>query len=499
MKFELEVFLIVIVLLLLLFYYWSSFKHTFWKNIGVPGPRPLPFVGNFGPFFFGRKSLIEVVKTIYDDWKNEPFIGIYNSRVPVLIINDLNLVRQVLIKDFNVFPGRGIKINEKDEPLSNNIFSLDGHRWKIIRAKLTPAFTTGKLKQMVTLMVECAEHFEKYLLNNVHNGDIVECREEAAKFTTDIIGSCAFGINMNALEKEDSEFRKMGRKVFESSIYNMARRILRDVAPKLFKILGLRTLSENYVNFFINSIKETMEMREKYNIVRHDLVDILQDMYRNKHEIDFEITETLLTAQAFVFFAAGFETSSTTISFALYELAIATEVQEKLRIEIMETLKKHQGKLSYEIINEMKYLNMVVQETLRKNPPGVLLRRETTVSYTIPGSKVTIPAGTMVHIPIYCFHHDERYFLKPEKFEPERFMEENQRHPMSYLPFGDGPKNCIGARFAIYQSKLGLIAILKHFRVRPSKFTIIPYKIDKTAFVLAPAGGVKLKFDLINN
>ncbi|XP_008554599.3 probable cytochrome P450 6a13 [Microplitis demolitor] len=497
MEFGAQEILVIIAGILLAFYYWSTSTYSHWKRLGVPGPKPTPLVGNLGPFFFGKISVNELLDELYNKWKHEPFFGIYNARTPALMITDPDLVRNILIKDFNIFPGRGIHVN-KEDPLAEHLVSIDGHKWKVLRTKLTPIFTTGKLKLMVDLMLECVQHFEKYLKNHVGIGGVVDCREVAAKFTTDVIGSCAFGINMNALDREDSQFRIIGRKMFETSYYKMLKRLIREFAPRFSKLIGITGMPKTSADFFINTIRETMEFRESKNFVRHDLVDILRDIKKNQQEIDFEITENLLAAQAMVFFAAGFETSSTTISFALYELAIAPEVQEKLRTEILETLKRHNGQLSYDIVNEMKYLHMVIQETLRKDSPAGLLRRKSIQSYKLPGTNITLPAGTIVQIPIYSFHHDDRYYPSPETFDPERFNENEKRHPMVHLPFGDGPKNCIGARFAIYQSKLGLISVLKNFKVSPSKSTQVPYKIDITAIVLAADGGTHLQFDPLN-
>lgn len=108
-----------------------------------------------------------------------------------------------------------------------------------------------------------------------------------------------------------------------------------------------------------------------------------------------------------------------------------------------------------------------------------------------------MPAGTIVYIPVYSIHHDEQYYPNPEVFDPERF-EDERKHSMVHLPFGDGPKNCIGARFAIYQSKLGLISVLKHFKVSPSESTQVPYKIDKVGIILSVDGGINLKFEPLN-
>nr|UEN71145.1 cytochrome P450 4AV17 [Meteorus pulchricornis] len=478
------------------FYYWATSTFSYWKNLGVPGPSPTPFLGNAAPVLTHKKSLPEMIKDLTDEWKHEPFFGIFNGRMPALIVTDLDLIKNILIKDFHAFPGRGLVIDEEDDPLEAHLFNLDGHRWKVLRSKQSPAFTSGKLRQMVDLIVECSHNFEKYLSEEVAINNVIDCHEFAARFTTDVIGSCAFGINMSALEKKDSKFREIGRAMFRPTFGNLLEKMLRVIAPRLRKFLGLKALAPEYTKFFIGTIKETMEYREKNNILRHDFVDILRDLKNNHEDIDFELTEALLASQAFLFFTAGFETASTAISFALYELATVPETQERLRAEIMEVLDKHNGRLSYDIVNEMKYLDMVLQETLRKDPPAIAIRRTVSIPYKIPGYDVTLPKDTMIIIPVYSIHHDERYYPNPDVFDPERFSKENNnRHPMVYLPFGHGPKNCIGSRFALHQSKLGIIAVIKNFRVTPSASTVVPYEIDKSSLFLTAANGNHLKFE----
>lgn len=134
------------------------------------------------------------------------------------------------------------------------------------------------------------------------------------------------------------------------------------------------------------------------------------------------------------------------MSFALYELALNPDVQDKLAEEIRKYTSENGDKLTYDLLQEMKYLDMVVSETLRKYPPVGNLFRQCTKPYTIPGTNVLIEAETRVFIPIYAIHRDPKYYPNPEKFDPERFTPEEKakRHPMIYMPFGEGPRNCIG-------------------------------------------------------
>ncbi|KAJ8886076.1 hypothetical protein PR048_012282 [Dryococelus australis] len=160
------------------------------------------------------------------------------------------------------------------------------------------------------------------------------------------------------------------------------------------------------------------------------------------HEFDDDV----MASQCVIFFVAGFETSSTAMSFCLYELAKNPEVQDKLRQEIDIIIEHHDGIMTYDALHDMKYLDRVIDETLRKHPPASSVGRKCTKRYVIPGTETVVEEGTDVEVPIYGLHHDPKYFPDPEKFDPDRFTPENKnkRPQLCYLPFGDGPRICIG-------------------------------------------------------
>ena len=164
------------------------------------------------------------------------------------------------------------------------------------------------------------------------------------------------------------------------------------------------------------------------------------------------LTDDIIVAQSILFILAGFDTTQSLLLFAIYELAICPHVQEKLANEVRQTKNKFGGKFTYESINELEYLDKLVQETLRKYPPVPRLERQTMVDYKLPDSELIIPKGTLVCIPTYAIQHDEEYYPDPEKFDPERFSteEKNKRHPMTFQTFGHGPRNCIGKAFLLY-------------------------------------------------
>lgn len=134
-------------------------------------------------------------------------------------------------------------------------------------------------------------------------------------------------------------------------------------------------------------------------------------------------------------------------------------------------------------------------ETLRKHPPIGSLMREVTSDYIVPGTGCTLAKGSKVIIPVYSFQHDAEYFPNPNDFSPERFSSDKcaERHPMAYLAFGNGPRNCIGTRFAMMQTRIGLITMLLNFEFGKCERTPAdPISYVKDSFILKPDGNMWL-------
>lgn len=491
-----------VVAIVLAIYYYFTATFDFWKVRNVPGPKPIPVFGNIKDVLFTKTAMCDYLKTLYEKYEDEPMIGIFARRTPVLLLTDAKLIKDVFIRDFSKFADRGSPLFEKTEPLSPHLFNLEPERWRPLRTRLSPVFTSGKLKEMFPLILKCSENLEEYLDKSLQMGETVEVRELMAKYATDVIGSCAFGLEMNALADTESKFRRVGRKVFQCNLGNIIRLRIRQAMPWLYKLLGYILPQTEVATFFTKVISDTLKYRDENNIVRRDFVNMLLELKKHPDKLEnIKLTDTLLTAQAFVFFIAGYETSSTAISNGLYELALNPKIQDKLRKEIRDHYDKNNGELKYDDVKEMKYLDLVFSEAVRKYPAGPFLLRKSIENYCFDGTKVTIPKGTFVWIPIFAIHRDPKIYPNPDAFIPERFTEDavQARNPMHYLPFGDGPRNCIGARFAVYQSKLALIKVLRNHKVEVCKKTMIPYEFEAGALLLAPKGGIYLKITKLDD
>nr|AGM32649.1 cytochrome P450-like protein [Coptotermes formosanus] len=164
--------------------------------------------------------------------------------------------------------------------------------------------------------------------------------------------------------------------------------------------------------------------------------------------------------------------------------------------EVLDVMERNQGKLPYEDIRDMEYLNMVVLETLRKFPVLPILDRVASRDFVIPGTNVTTEKGTTVYIPLLGLHMDPDVFPDPDHYDPERFNEENRkaRHPFMYLPFGEGPKYCIGKGFGLISVKTALANIIANFEVSTCAETPKRLQLNPKAMILASIAGLYLKF-----
>lgn len=144
------------------------------------------------------------------------------------------------------------------------------------------------------------------------------------------------------------------------------------------------------------------------------------------------------------------------------------------------------------------YLNL--PETLRKHPPVASLHRAVSKDYTLPNGSV-IPTGTFVLLSTYAFHHSPNLYPEPDRFDPERFTIEmkEKRHPCAFLPFGEGPRNCVGLRFGLLQTKIGLATLLRNFKFSSCHKTQIPLQIDPISLVYVPKDEVWLKVEGITD
>ncbi|XP_031628928.1 probable cytochrome P450 6d5 [Contarinia nasturtii] len=502
--------LTLVIGILTLSYFYAKRTYSYWERRGIKTFPGFNYIfGHFKPVFSQQESLGSLITRLYNSTK-EPFIGIYSILRPILLVRDPELVRTILIKDFPNFTDRGVHCNEGYDPLSAHLFALPGQKWKNLRGKLSPTFTSGKLKAMFSTIVDCGATLQNHLDNLANKNQLLNVHEISASHATNVIASVAFGIDVDTITNPNNDFRVYGRKVFEASISNSIRLSFNFIAPKLMNLLRIKSVSQQVENFIFSIVKQNLEYRENNNVTRKDFFQLLIQL-RNTGTVQLDDQwETVIkadesqksmslkeiAAQSYVFYIAGFETSSTTLTFCMYELAKHPEIQQRVHNEIDRILEKHNGCINYESVTEMKYLEACIDETLRRYSIVPILNRTCMNDYQIPGTNKIIEKGTEVFIPAYALQMDEQYYEEPTKFKPERFLEEGAKNHVTkpYIAFGDGPRNCIGMRMGKMQTKVGLVLMLQKFKYEmDAKHMGQDMEFDPKLFLLSPRFGVHLR------
>lgn len=361
-----ELLLLLLLILFFLVCYFVKKRYNYWAARGVPSVTPqFPFGNVQG---VGKSTTIEQrMKQLYLELKGRCVVGgTYVFLSPEVLILDLDLLRNVLVKDFRFFENRGVVSNVGKDPLSGHLFSLEGEAWRKMRAKLSVAFTSAKMRNLHSTLLLVADQFKDHLRPMAEKCAEVEMTRLFARFTTDVIGNVAFGIECNSMKDPDNEFMRMGSEIFAKSRYRSLRRLVIQEFPGLVKLFNLRIIPKYIGDFFLRTVQETVEYREKNNLRRNDFLQLLMEL-KNSGTVDGGIENANgrlsieeVAAQTFLFFAAGFHSSSSIMTFAVYELAMNETLQERTRKEIRQVLERHTGELSYEAAMEMRYLDQVI-------------------------------------------------------------------------------------------------------------------------------------------
>lgn len=482
-----------------------SWNFNYWSKRGVPSANALSLFGDRGGGLPFGKPFWTNLSPIYRKYKplGHRYAGFFQARRPVLVVLDPELAKTVLTKEFSSFQGRGQPFDEEGDPLSVNLVNLVGPRWKNLRSKLSPVFTSGKLKLMFPLMRDVSDRLDARLreLRDAEGaGGEVEMRDLLFRYATDVIGSVAFGIKCDSLAGAEDEFYDMSREVFNRNLLFILRFFLASVHPAFVKLLPFKSVFSKATSFFITLMRETVQFRTRNKVNRDDLVKLMMqlretDLGETDRLNHVEFNETTMAGTAFLFFIAGLDAVANTVGFALHHLALEPHWQQRVAEEVRACKARHGGAITYEAVRDMELVDRVIQETLRLYSPGVIITREPDHAFKLPDSDIVIDNTAMVWIPVYEMMHDPEYFPDPERFDPDRFTEEakRQRHSYVYLPFGEGPRFCIAERFATLELKLCLAGLIDKQVFSVGRKTEPVPALDPSKFAPSPKNGFWLK------
>ncbi|CAH1257828.1 CYP3A4 [Branchiostoma lanceolatum] len=492
---------VLVVLFFILFYVYATWPYNTFKKLAIPGPPPLPLIGNLIDYKKGLSSIdLEWMKKYGKYW------GVYEGQLPVLIVADTKLIKQINVKEFPNFANRRL-MPGNGPVMKYSLTVLQDAEWKRVRSYMSPFNSAYSLKQLCYLIENTSDNLVAAMKRHHDAGQYVDVKEIFGCYTMDVISSTGFGTDVNSLNEPDSIFIKNVKKFYEIGALSPFT-LLTFGFPWLAFFLDRRNWFFNIVppavfNFFADAIRKVISIRESNPAESDKRVDVMQLLLKshntsldepgNNGTIKHGLSYNEILANGFIFWIGGYDTTATTISFLAYNLALNPDIQERVIAEIDDVMRGREC-MDYKAASEMKYLKMCVDETLRMYPPSQRFDRQAKEDIDLDGVK--IPKGMCVQFSSFAIHYDPDNWPDPEKFDPERFTpeEKKKRDPYAYVAWGVGPRSCVMKRLGMLEVKFAIAKILLKYRLRPCEKTQIPIRV-KVSNLTQPDHGMFLKLE----
>ncbi|XP_050553196.1 cytochrome P450 6l1 [Spodoptera frugiperda] len=496
--FIIQLVLVFIISCLSVFYLLVRSNYGYWKKRGVPYEEPKFVFGNLS--FLMRRSFWDVFYDLSKKYKKHDYVGIFMSWKPALMLFSKDLSKKVLVKDTDSFQDRYSYSGMKDDPLGSlNLFSIKSPMWVQMRNELSPMFTSLRLKGVTELMnINSTELVRRVQKDYIDQNKPVDLKELFSMYTSDTVAYTVFGIRVSVLKELASPLWDITQHMVRWTFWRGLEFTLVFFLPAIAEVFRLKFFSQPATEHIKKLFNEVVAQRKKTGETNDkDLVNHLLKLKANLKlpaGSDAELADNLMMAQVAVFILGSIETSSTTLAYMLNELAYHPDEQEKLYHEVTAALKET-GKeiLQYDDLMNVKYLTACMHETLRKYPPVAHLDRVCNKAYQLT-ENLTIEPGTPVYVNVVAIHHNEDYYPEPEEWKPERFINstDSDNHDFTFLPFGEGPRFCIGKRYGMMQIRTAIAQLITKYRFEPAA----PKNLgtDPYSVLLAPKNGGKVKF-----
>ncbi|XP_005093673.2 cytochrome P450 3A9 [Aplysia californica] len=463
-------FLLFVCLLLVVFYWYCNGFFNVWEQLGVPGPKPWPFLLHIPELRNGMEQA-------FDKWESEygRTYGLQSiiSRRPALVTTDTKLLYHIFVKDFDNFVNRASPSLSTKTTALRSLFFYGGSDWRRTRHVMSLMFTGGKLKITMYHANNSAATLVNLIKRIKAKGELVPLKKFMAKYTSDVIAKSGFGLKAEAVSDVDNEFFDNINKFLSlGSTSQQFFRLIGLYFPFISKI-GLHFFenadwinpkADAYFSELANNAIETK--REQKSEKVNDMLDLLLHSETPRAVAGPNekcLTTKEIVANSVLLILAAYETTSSTLRSLLYLLAQNQDIQDKV-IQEIDTVLDGRTEPEYEDLTNLKYTEQVIKEAIRLFPPVPILTREALETKTYDG--VTIPKGSCVLIRVNKILRDPEYWSEPDKFNPDRFAPdvEHKASAVAYLAFGFGPRICIGKRLAILELKVALSQLLSNFR-----------------------------------
>lgn len=427
-----------------------------------PGPAPNFLFGNILELGTNPKTIVPSTVSFLNDYGDNVKLWIGPFKYFILT-RDVDVIQYFLTSKTDIAKSENYELSKSF--VGDGLFTSTGSKWRTHRKIIDPAFHYSMFDHFSSIFNEKLNIF----INKVENHDCsetIDVKSWIHMLTFDANCEAIMGTKLNS-QLENSPFMK----AFENILYTLTSRIFSPT--KRFDFLFKWTSD---FTRYSNSLKIIQDLCDKC-IKESNIKDINSKVDENKSFINIllkscgdEMTEQDIKEQVKTFLFAGHDTVSTAISFALYEIAKNEKIQSLIFEEVSQIL---DGDLSQNVtlsqVNDMKYLDLVMKETLRKYPSAPSIER--CVHEDVQIGKYFFPKGVTVNMLIYGIHHDAKHFPEPNKFDPNRFLKPTV--PFSYIPFSSGPRNCIGRRYATVFFKTVIAKIVgKYHLTVPEDFKV---------------------------
>ncbi|XP_044315498.1 probable cytochrome P450 28a5 [Drosophila rhopaloa] len=402
-----------------------------------------------------KQHVVNDLDDIYKQYKHKyDAVGIYSLRAPQLLVVNPELARRVFVSNFRNFHDNELSksVDEKNDFIfSNNPFTLTGEQWKSRRADVTPGLSNGRIKTVYPVTSQVCQRLSEWVEKQIRLGS-------------------ADGIDA------------------------------KHHFPSLRHLIKLRFVPLKVEHFFVDLMGSAVEARRAQLangklFERTDFLDYILELGKKR-----SLDNRQLLAYSMTFLLDGFETTATVLAHLLLNLGRNAEAQERLRKEISAHLQD--GVIAFDKLNDLPYLDACVQETIRLFPPAFMSNKLCTEAIEIPnkdGPNFVVEKGTTVIVPHYCFMMDEEIFPDPQSFQPDRFMEPDAaktfRERGVFMGFGDGPRVCIGMRFATSQIKAAIVELISKFNVKINAKTRKDNQYDPAQIITGLNGGIWLDLE----
>ncbi|KAJ0964582.1 hypothetical protein J5N97_025720 [Dioscorea zingiberensis] len=440
------------------------------------------------------------------------------GRQPMVVVADPELCKEVGIKKFKSISNRSLPSAFSGSPLGQKgLFSTRDARWSAMRNAIVslyqPSHLASLIPTMQTYIKSSADHISSNITEDINMSIL------SHKLSTDIIGQAAFGVNFGLLDAENkankdcddqnevTEFIKehmyatTSLKMDLSGSFSIILGLLVPILHKPFRqilktIPGTADRKIHQTNLKLSKrVDEIVAKRasEKSRSSKDFLSVVLNANDTDKASRQL-FTPDYISALTYEHLLAGSTSTAFTISSALYLISKHPEVEKKL-LEEIDRFDPHDKTLNAdELHNNFPYLDQVIKEAMRIHTGSPLVARQTSQKVEIGG--YILPKNTWVWIAPEVLHKDPKHFPEPNVFRPERFdpacEEEKKRHPYAFIPFGIGPRMCIGQKFSLQEIKLTLIHLYSRYIFRHSHKMESPIEFDY-GVVVNFKNGVKIR------